>query len=407
MDKKKQENSKEMIPEGWEVSKLLNVCNLINGRAFKPSEWSDDGLPIVRIENLNNDDACFNYCNFKVSDKYLLQANDLLISWSGTPGTSFGIFIWNRGKAILNQHIFKVILKEGVEKKYFYYAYKKLLVEMIRQSHGGVGLQHITKEDLKKFQILLPYLHEQSAIASILSTIDEAIEKTDQLIEKYKRIKQGLMQDLFRYGIDENGQIRSEKTHKFKDSPLGRIPDEWEVKEFIRVCILQRGFDLPNQYRIAGEIPIYGSNGIDGWHNRKAVNGPGVITGRSGTIGIVHYSSIDYWPLNTTLYVKNFYKNSSKFIWYFLSSINLSKYSVATGVPTLNRNFVHPQLVVIPGIQEQSRIASVLSSADEAIEKEQSYKEKLLSLKRGLMEDLLTGKVRIPQDLIKEISDKS
>ncbi|NUM36786.1 MAG: restriction endonuclease subunit S [Candidatus Brocadiae bacterium] len=167
MDKKKQQDGKEqskmigVVPDGWEVIGLLNVCDLINGRAFKPNEWSEDGLPIVRIENLNNNDACFNYCNFKVPCKYLLQQNDLLISWSGTPGTSFGIFNWNRGKAILNQHIFKVILKEGVEKKYFYYAYKRLLVEMIRQSHGGVGLQHITKEDLKRFEFLLPSLSDR------------------------------------------------------------------------------------------------------------------------------------------------------------------------------------------------------------------------------------------------------
>ena len=82
-----------------------STCTLQNGRAFKPSEWSEIGTPIVRIQNLNDESKSFNYCNFEVEERFHIKTGDLLFSWSGTPGTSFGAFFWNRGKGFLNQHL--------------------------------------------------------------------------------------------------------------------------------------------------------------------------------------------------------------------------------------------------------------------------------------------------------------
>jgi type I restriction enzyme S subunit len=196
------------IPEEWEVVSLFDVCALINGRAFKPEEWSDAGLPIVRIENLNDYSANFNYCNFKVEQKYYIDSGDLLISWSGTPSTSFGIFFWKRGAAILNQHIFKVKLnKQMLTPNYFYFSYKKLLTVMIKSSHGGVGLQHITKEDLRQLHLLKPDRPEQSRIASILSQSDEAIQKEQTYKQKLLSLKRGLMEDLLTGKVRVNSLI--------------------------------------------------------------------------------------------------------------------------------------------------------------------------------------------------------
>jgi len=100
------------LPRGWAYAKIGEICNLVNGRAFKAEDWSSCGLPIIRIQNLNNHYAEFNYCSFDVEDKYYVDDGQLLFAWSGTPGTSFGAHIWNRGKGILNQHIFKVNINE-------------------------------------------------------------------------------------------------------------------------------------------------------------------------------------------------------------------------------------------------------------------------------------------------------
>jgi len=197
------------IPEEWEVVELGEVCGFINGRAFKPNEWSKGGLPIIRIENLNNINAPYNYCNFKVDKKYWISEGDLLLSWSGTPGTSFGMFIWNRGEAILNQHIFKVIIKKLLDKKYLYYKFNSMLDKMINQSHGSAGLKHITKSYLDKIKLAISVsLYEQQHIASILFQIDETIEKEQNYKEKLERIKQGLMEDLLTGKVRVNHLIK-------------------------------------------------------------------------------------------------------------------------------------------------------------------------------------------------------
>jgi len=171
--------------------RLGDICKLRNGRAFKPEEWSDRGLPIIRIQNLNDLTKPFNYCNLDIDDKFVVNTDDLLFSWSGTPGTSFGAFIWNRGKGYLNQHIFRVDVDNGrVDRKYLKYALNSQLSNIISQAHGGVGLQHITKAKLDEIPILLPPLEEQRRIASILDKADEIRQKRQQAIVKLDELLQ-------------------------------------------------------------------------------------------------------------------------------------------------------------------------------------------------------------------------
>lgn len=145
------------IPENWGWVAVGHSMNLVNGTAFKPEDWTPDGLPIVRIQNLNNENAPFNRYNGEIDPKFYIRSGDFLISWSGTPGTSFGAFIWNRGQAILNQHIFRCELVEGVFlKEYLRLAVNARLDEMISRAHGAVGLRHITKGKLETIPLPLP-----------------------------------------------------------------------------------------------------------------------------------------------------------------------------------------------------------------------------------------------------------
>jgi type I restriction enzyme S subunit len=176
---------------------------------------------------------------------------------------------------------------------------------------------------------------------------------------------------------------------------LGRIPKSWKVDKFEQFITLQRGHDLPSQSRIEGKVPIYGSNGIVGFHNQSVDKETGVITGRSGSIGDVYFEVGHYWPLNTTLYVKNFHENDKEFTAYYLIYFNLKRFSSGTGVPTLNRNDVHIEVIKFPPIEEQIEICYVLKSIDKQIENKEEKLEKHQSLKKSLMQDLLTGKVRV------------
>lgn len=167
------------VPDRWTWVRIGEAMDLINGRAFKPTEWSTTGIPIVRIQNLNNADAPFNYCNFEIPDKFYIDTEDLLLSWSGTPGTSFGAFVWRRGRAVLNQHIFRCDLYGNAYTNDFArLAINGRLEEMIAQAHGGVGLQHVTKEKLEKLAIVLPPLPEQRRI---VAKVDELMALSDEL----------------------------------------------------------------------------------------------------------------------------------------------------------------------------------------------------------------------------------
>ncbi|MBI5786433.1 MAG: restriction endonuclease subunit S [Rhodocyclales bacterium] len=174
------------IPQSWRWERIGEVLSLINGRAFKPAEWLPSGLPIVRIQNLNNAAAVFNYCNeTSVDARHIIDDEEFLISWSGTPGTSFGAFIWTRGRAALNQHIFKCELQtREIDQGYLRLAINGRLDEMIAKAHGGVGLQHITKGKLEQLALPLPPLAEQSRI---VVKVEELMALIDRLEEKVSR----------------------------------------------------------------------------------------------------------------------------------------------------------------------------------------------------------------------------
>ncbi|GGO77638.1 hypothetical protein GCM10011348_07650 [Marinobacterium nitratireducens] len=163
----------------WPVYKLGQLAEYINGRAFKPEDWGHTGLPIVRIQNLNEPMKPFNYFSGSYAEKHKIESGDVLFSWSGTPGTSFGCFIWNRGEALLNQHIFKVkVNEEIVLREYFVYATNSRLEEIINLAHGAAGLRHITKAKLKEVEIAAPSLDEQRLI---IGKIKDFLERVDEL----------------------------------------------------------------------------------------------------------------------------------------------------------------------------------------------------------------------------------
>ena len=134
------------------------------------------------------------------------------------------------------------------------------------------------------------------------------------------------------------------------------------------VINLKRGYDLPKRKRVGGSIPIVSSSGISGTHNEAKVSGPGVITGRYGTLGEVFYVTSDFWPLNTTLYVQDFKGNDERFISYFLRTLGFENRNAAGAVPGVNRNHLHKLEVETPPVPEQRKIASILSAYDDLIE---------------------------------------
>jgi len=168
--------------------------------------------------------------------------------------------------------------------------------------------------------------------------------------------------------------------------------NSWVKRSLGEVCTLQRGFDLPTRQREKGDHPLISSSGCIDSQAEVKVSGPGVVTGRSGSIGSVFFVEKDFWPLNTTLYVKDFHGNDPRFIFHLLNKFDLKRFAGGTGVPTLNRNSVHSELVYIPStISEQKRIVAIVDNAFEGIDRTIANTKKNLTNARELFENYLNA----------------
>ena len=197
---------------------------------------------------------------------------------------------------------------------------------------------------LKNLKIPLPPLDQQKKIAAILDAADAYRQKTKALITKYDNLTQSLFLDMFGDPVS---------------NPMG-----WNEVIFTEVLVLRRGFDLPRQDRIKGEYPIMASNGILDWHNEFKVEGPGVVTGRSGTLGKVHYIEGDYWPLNTALYSQELNGNNPIYLIYLIRNFRVERFSRGAGVPTLNRNLVHAETIMTVPIELQNQFADSVKAIE-------------------------------------------
>ena len=162
----------------------------------------------------------------------------------------------------------------------------------------------------------------------------------------------------------------------------------WQQHRLSKVAPLQRGFDLPKSDMVDGDFPVVMSSGILHYHNEYKVKAPGVVTGRSGTIGKLHYVEDDYWPHNTTLWVTDFKDNVPKFIYHLYSHTDLSRFGTGTGVPTLNRNDVHSETVYMPCVKEQEKIALFLDTLDNNITAQTQKLQKQKALKSAYLTEM-------------------
>lgn len=392
------------LPDDWDLLSMSKLATYINGMAFKPSDWKDKGLPIVRIENLNNLQASFNYFNEEVDERYLLDNGDILLSWSA----SLGVYVWNRGKAVLNQHIFKVIPKEGVNKYYLFWALHKAVAELSQVTHGST-MKHFQKRELETTKIILPPLPEQQKIAQILSTADETIQQVTEEITLTERLKKGLMQSLLSKGIGHR---------KFKMTEIGEIPEKWETEKISNLSQIVTG-GTPSTTEPAywnGKIPWLASGSVHQQHicvaskfitkegflhsNSKllprgtvliALNGQGKTRGMSAILEIeaaCNQSLAGIIPkidLITPVYL----------LYHLLNRYQDIRNISGTGRNGLNLGHIKNIVVSCPPINEQQKISEILSTVDDKLEHLRSRKEHLEKLKKGLMDDLLTGKVRV------------
>lgn len=174
----------------WKAARVGDICKAANGRAFKPTEWDTEGAPIIRIQNLKNDSAPFNYFRGEIEPRFRVQRGDLLFAWSGTPGTSFGAHIWRGGDAVLNQHIFNLHFdRKKIDERFFCYALNRNVADYVAKAQGGVGLAHITKGKFEDSFVPLPDIVEQRAV---VAELEKQFSRLDEAVAGLKRVKANL-----------------------------------------------------------------------------------------------------------------------------------------------------------------------------------------------------------------------
>ena len=210
------------MKKGWTVKRLGDLFAFKNGRAFKKEEWTTKGLPIIRIQNLNNEDASFNYFAGEYSQDILVEPGDLLFSWSGTVGSSFGSHLWNGEPGVLNQHIFKIRLRETIAKRYAFHGLRYITAEIEQSVSGAVGLVHITKEKLNEFTLPVPPLAEQQRIVGLLDEAFEGLATAKANAEKNLQNARALFESHLQSVFTQRGPGWKQKTLEEIATTFGR-----------------------------------------------------------------------------------------------------------------------------------------------------------------------------------------
>lgn len=383
-----------MIPSGWQVKSVGELCDFVNGNGFKSSEWSDKGLPIIRIQNLNGSTE-FNYFEGDPKERWLVEPGDILFAWAGTKGVSFGAKLWHGPRGVLNQHIFRVSPKLEVDQIWLYLAMLRVTQRVEDKAHGFKStLVHVQKADITEQSIYVPPINEQKKISQILSTWDKAISTTEQLVANSQQQKKALMQQLL------TGKRRlpgfNKKWQWLKASDLFKTiskKNNSDGEELLAVTqdqgvlprsILERRVVMPD-----GDTRGY----------KLVVPGNFIISLRSfqGGLEYSHYRGL-VSPAYTVLepireindeFYKQYYKSYD-----FIGHLAVAVIGIRDGKQISYSDFSFLKLPY-PELDEQRKIASVLSSADQEI---QAMQQKLYCLKqekKALMQQLLTGRQRV------------
>ncbi|MFZ6045791.1 restriction endonuclease subunit S [Pseudomonas sp. CR3202] len=384
---------------GWSTRRLGELCTEVTvGFVGKMSDqYVDAGVPFLRSQDIKPGHIDTSSLKFISPEfhhrirKSRLSPGDVAIVRTGYPGTA-AVVPDNLPDANCSD---LVIARPGPSLNPRYLAFVLNSPWGKGQVNGrlvGAAQQHFNVKVAQALEILLPPLEIQRRITGVLGAYDDLIEVNRRRIAVLEDMARGLFSEWFiRLRFPGHEDVASEVT---TDGPL---PTGWSWGTLGDFLTLQRGFDLPSAQRVDGAFPIVSASGITGSHTESRVSGPGVATGRSGTIGQVHLVLGDFWPLNTALYVKEFKKAGPAYATLLLRHLDLSKHSTGAAVPTLNRNHVHGVKLAIAPSPLLNRFEQVAMANFKAIDVIRRESETLAAARDLLLPRLISGQLSIMQ----------
>lgn len=392
------------------MTRLGDVSDMLVGFAFKSEGFQDadaDGVRLLRGDNVQQGyirwgdktkkwptAQCDNLKRYQLAEDDVILAMDrpivgdgLKMAWIGSADLP----------ALLVQRVCRLRGKQGVALTNFirYVLAAPDFSAHIHRITTGANIPHISGKDIAAYEFELPGLEDQLRIVSCLSAYDDLIAANQRRIVLLEDASRRLYREWF-----VHLRFPGYESVPVKDG----MPEGWQHGSLDQALFLQRGFDLPNGSRIPGDVPVYASTGINGFHNEAKAAGPGVVTGRSGTLGQVHYVAKDFWPLNTSLWAKEFRRVSPLLAYFLLSELNLEQYNSGASVPTLDRKTVHQVSVLLPPIGVVEQFDAMVQPFFDQIEALKSGIEATSKARDLLLPKLMSGQldvtgIRLPEEI--------
>ena len=396
-----------VLPEGWSEKHLDKAIHILSGCPFDSSLFTNDASKkgLIRIRDLNSQSLQTFYAG-SYDEVFVVTKGDILVGMDG----DFAIVKWRDKDALLNQRICKIEVSKPSELclEYLYYRLNPAL-EKINQETGSTTVKHLSTKDLKSLQIPIPPLIEQEKIAAVLGAVDDVIEKTALQIKKLNDLKKSTMNELLTRGIGHTD---------FKPSELGQIPKRWEVVNLENLTnrIGDGLHSTPKYVETSAYYFINGNNLDNGrikiFESTKCISQKEYLRHKieldtntlllsiNGTIGnLAFYNGEQVVLGKSAAFINLNEKALPRFIYFFLMSERAKSYFIheltGTTIANLSLKSIRSTPVTLPPLPEQKQITSILDSISTQIEKVENKLASLNALKKSLMQDLLSGRVRV------------
>jgi len=400
----------------WRTVDLGSICRFQAGSAFKPEfQGAVSGdFPFVKVSDMNlyGNEFVIRCANNYVTEAQRIEMGAKLHPSGATIFAKIGVALQSNRRRFLvmptiidNNMMSATPDTSYVSPRFLYFLLTTLDFNTIS---AGTALPYLNVSDLRKITVAIPDFATQASIAEFLGALDDRITLLRETNATLEAIAQALFKSWFvdfdpvhakQQGRAPEGMDEATATlfpDSFAESELGLVPKGWRVGKLEELLVLQRGFDLPSSDRIPGNYPIIAASGPAGTHKTAMAKAPGVVTGRSGVLGRVFLELEDYWPLNTTLWVKEFRAASPCYGYEVLSLLDFASFNAGSAVPTLNRNHVHSLPYLIPSRACIDAYESVAMKLHARVRENQHQAQTLATLRDTLLPRLISGQLRLP-----------
>ena len=375
--------------KGWQQKTVGEVCEVVNGGTPKTNVadyWGDDHLWITPAEMGKRSSPYVSETERKLTELGLGDSSARLLpplSVILSSRAPIGHLVINTESMATNQGCKGLVPSKLIDHKFLFY-YLGSIVRLLNDLGTGATFKELSGGKLKEVPLPVPPLPEQKRIVAIL---DEAFEGIGTAVAN----------------VEKNLANARELFESSLNASLTAWGEDWLNTTIGDQITLQRGFDITKDQQQEGEVPVVSSGGIRSYHNIAMVKNPGVVIGRKGTLGKTFYLDEDFWPHDTTLWVKDFKGNIPHFVYFFLRGLKVVHLDSGAANPALNRNQVHPLKVVWPPTPVQKELVAKFRALSDASDQLESlYTRKLAAiaeLKQSLLQKALSGELTASESI--------